>query len=271
MKKFNLALLAILATVFAAIACSKSDDAPETPSQPETPAQTTKSIELRLLCYNVCNCMGLDKEYSPERVAKVIKDSDVEAVALQELDSMTTRHPADVLGELAKRTGMYPTFGPSIDFQGGKYGIGVLTKQKPISSRRVPLPCRSEPRSLLIVELQDYYFCSTHLSLHEADRITSMGIIISELSKLNKPVIIAGDFNDTRNSTAMKLLASEFYVFPKGGNASTFPADKPKSEIDFMALYTGKGAKATVKNHTVLNCPVESDHRPIFAKVLVEW
>jgi endonuclease/exonuclease/phosphatase (EEP) superfamily protein YafD len=98
-----------------------------------------------------------------------------------------------------------------------------------------------------------------------------MGIIISELSKLNKPVIIAGDFNDTRNSKAMKLLASEFYVFPKGGNASTFPADKPKSEIDFIALYTGKGAKATVKNHTVLNCPVESDHRPIFAKVLVEW
>lgn len=271
MKKFNLALLALFVTVFAAIACSKSDDVPETPAQPENPATPTQSIEPKLLCYNVCNCVGLDKEYSPERVAKIIKDSDAEAVALQELDSMTTRHPADVLGELAERTGMYPTFGPSIDFQGGKYGIGVLTKQKPISSRRVPLPCRSEPRSLLIVELQDYYFCSTHLSLHEADRITSMGIIISELSKLNKPVILAGDFNDTRNSKAMKLLASEFYVFPKGGNASTFPADKPKSEIDFMALYTGKGAKATVKNHTVLNCPVESDHRPIFAKVLVEW
>lgn len=271
MKKINLALLALFVTVFAAIACSKSDDVPETPAQPENPATPTQSIELRLLCYNVHKCVGLDDKYSPERIAKIIKDNDVEAVALQELDSMTTRQPVYVLGELAKLTGMYPTFGPAIDFQGGKYGIGVLTKQKPISTRRVPLPCRSEPRLLLIVELQDYYFCSTHLSLHEADRITSMGIIISELSKLNKPVIIAGDFNDTRNSKAMKLLASEFYVFPKGGNANTFPADKPKSEIDFMALYTGKGAKATVKNHTVLNCPVESDHRPIFAKVLVEW
>ena len=114
MKKFNLALLALFVTVFAAIACSKSDDVPETPAQPENPAAPTQSIEPKLLCYNVCNCVGLDKEYSPERVAKIIKDSDAEAVALQELDSMTTRHPADVLGELAERTGMYPTFGPSL-------------------------------------------------------------------------------------------------------------------------------------------------------------
>ena len=271
MKKFNLALLALLVSAFAAIACTKSDDAPQEPPKQEPTEETTSSIELRLLCYNVRNCVGLDDKFSPERIAKIIKDNDVEAVALQELDSVTKRHPVDVLGELAELTGMYPTFGPSIDHQGGKYGIGVLTKQKPISSRRVPLPCRSEPRSLLIVELQDYYYCSTHLSLHEADRITSMGIIISELSKLNKPVILAGDFNDTRNSKAMKLLATEFYLFPKGGNANTFPADKPKSEIDFVALYTGKGAKATLKSHTVLNCPVESDHRPIYTKVEVKW
>ena len=271
MKKFNLALLALLVSAFAAIACTKSDDAPQEPPKQEPTKETTSSIELRLLCYNVRNCVGLDDKFSPERIAKIIKDNDVEAVALQELDSVTKRHPVDVLGELAELTGMYPTFGPSIDHQGGKYGIGVLTKQKPISHRRVPLPCRSEPRSLLIVELQDYYYCSTHLSLHEADRITSMGIIISELSKLNKPVILAGDFNDTRNSKAMKLLATEFYVFPKGGNANTFPADKPKSEIDFVALYTGKGAKATLKSHTVLNCPVESDHRPIYTKVEVKW
>lgn len=271
MKKFNLALLALLVSAFAAIACTKSEDAPQEPPKQEPTEETTSSIELRLLCYNVRNCVGLDDKFSPERIAKIIKDNDVEAVALQELDSVTKRHPVDVLGELAELTGMYPTFGPSIDHQGGKYGIGVLTKQKPISHRRVPLPCRSEPRSLLIVELQDYYYCSTHLSLHEADRITSMGIIISELSKLNKPVILAGDFNDTRNSKAMKLLATEFYLFPKGGNANTFPADKPKSEIDFVALYTGKGAKATLKSHTVLNCPVESDHRPIYTKVEVKW
>ena len=231
-----------------------------------------QNIHTRVMSYNVHNCTGLDGVHSPERIANIITAENVEAVALQELDSMSMRYPGeDVLGKLAELTGMYPTFGASIDFMGGKYGVGILTKEKPLSWKRIPLPCRSEPRSLLIVELEKYYFCSTHLSLHEADRVTSIGIIISELSKLNKPVIIAGDFNDSRNSKAMKQLASKFYVFPKGGNANTFPADKPNSEIDFMALYTGKGAKATVKNHTVLNCPVESDHRPIFAKVLVEW
>ena len=251
MKKFTLIIIAAVAMAF--VACG------------------SKQISTRLLCYNVRNCMGLDGVQDFERVAKIITDVDAEAVAIQELDSMTTRYPGkDVLGELAALTGMHPTFVPSIDYKGGKYGIGMLTKEKPISYRRVPLPCRSEPRSLLIVELQDYYYCCTHLSLHEEDRITSAGIIVEEFSKLDKPALLAGDFNADPTSEFMKIMGEHFHVFKKtDGEGFTFRADKPFSEIDYICLFTDKGAKAEVTSHTVINAPVESDHRPIAADIVI--
>ncbi|MBO5044623.1 MAG: endonuclease/exonuclease/phosphatase family protein [Alistipes sp.] len=251
MKRISLIIIASVALAF--VACG------------------SKQISTRVLCYNVHNCVGLDGELSCERIAKIINDADADAVAIQELDSMTTRHPGhDMLSELAELTGMHPTFAPSIDYKGGKYGIGMLTKEKPISYRRVPLPCRSEPRSLLIVELEDYYYCCTHLSLHEEDRVTSAGIIVEELSKLDKPVMIAGDFNARPNSEFMKIMGEHFHVFKKtDGEGFTFRADKPHAEIDYICLYTDKGAKAEVTSHTVINAPVESDHCPIVADVVI--
>lgn len=253
MKKITLLGLALVAALIT-IGCSGQS------------ANSKKEIDLRIMCYNVHNCVGMDGEFSCERIAKIINDGNVEAVALQELDSMSKRHPVDVLGELAKLTGMHPTFGPSIDFQGGKYGIGMLTKEKPLSYYRVPLPCRSEPRSLLIVEMKDYYYCCTHLSLHDEDRITSANMIVEELSKLNKPVVIAGDFNAYRTEEPMKIMAAHFDVLKKTGMLiNTIPADNPQSEIDFVCLYTDKGATAQVNEHIVIDAPVESDHLPILA------
>ncbi|MBR2419860.1 MAG: hypothetical protein IKB14_04000, partial [Rikenellaceae bacterium] len=87
-------------------------------------------ITANLMCYNVHNCVGLDDSLSCERIARIINDAEVEAVALQELDSMTTRYPGhDILSEVAALTDMYPTYAASIDYRGGKYGIGILTKE----------------------------------------------------------------------------------------------------------------------------------------------
>jgi endonuclease/exonuclease/phosphatase family metal-dependent hydrolase len=223
------------------------------------------------MSYNVRNCTGLDGKTDYQRIANIINNANCEAVAIQELDSMTTRYEGqDMLKNLAELTGMYPTFAPSIDYQGGKYGIGMLTKEKPLSYRRVALPCRSEPRSLQIVELKDYYYCCTHLSLHAEDRETSIGIIIDELSKLDKPVMIAGDFNAEPEEESMKMMAEEFAIFKKDAAPYTFPADKPDIEIDYICLLkSGKVAKFEVLEHSIIDAPVESDHRPIVAEVKI--
>lgn len=245
--KRNIALIvAALATLFIAPSCGRHRS------------------HTRLMSYNVRNCMGLDGQISYDRVADVINAAAPDAVALQELDSMTARYPEqDVLRNLAERTGMHPVFAASIDYRGGKYGIGMLTREQPLSFCRVPLPCRSEPRSLLIVELPDYYYCSTHLSLNAEDRVSDVRIIIDTLSKLTKPVFLAGDFNAERDEESMRLLAEHFTLFEKQGSYYTFPADKPDTEIDYICHYSRSRPAVQAADHRVIEAPVESDHRPI--------
>ena len=85
---------------------------------------------LKILTYNVRNCVGLDKSTDYQRIADVIKRIDADVVALQELDSATSRSKnIVVLNELAARTNLFPSYSASISFQGGKYGIGVLTRE----------------------------------------------------------------------------------------------------------------------------------------------
>ena len=225
------------------------------------------SHTMRVMTYNAHNCIGMDGALSCERIAQVIINENVEAVALQELDSMTMRLPnQDILKNIADLTGMHPTFGASIDFRGGKYGIGVLTREKPISWKRIPLPCRSEPRSLLIVELEDYYFCSTHLSLHAEDRTTSAAIIAEELGKLNKPVIIGGDFNAEPDEEAIQNLIPAIEFMRGAPEKLTYPADTPRIEIDYIGILKAQTKSVSERQSYVVNAPVESDHRPLVSE-----
>ncbi len=144
----------------------------------------------KIASYNVRNAKGMDNVTDFDRVAKVINDMDAHAIAIQELDSATERsNGLVVLDELAKRTNMHGSFNGSIEYRGGKYGIGILTKEKPLSQKGYKLPGKEEIRSLLIVELENFVLCCTHLSLTESDRKESINLIKKHTEKINsKPV-----------------------------------------------------------------------------------
>lgn len=226
---------------------------------------------IRLMSYNVRNCLGMDSVLDYQRVADIISAVSPDAVAVQELDSMTSRYPgADVLNILAEKTGMYAVYSPSISYRGGKYGHGMLSKQKPLSYRTVPLPCRSEPRSLLIVEFEDYFYCSAHLSLHKEDRIASVDIIIKEMGQTEKPVFFAGDLNAQFKEESMQYL-SKFFTPLSDVSAPTFPASKPKICIDYIYIYNKDGKqKFQLIDNCVVDAPVQSDHRPIYVDVITK-
>ena len=139
-------------------------------------AQSTKEADVtRLMSYNVRKGKGLDDVTNYERIAQVIIDNQADLVALQELDSVTNRSgKKDVLQEVASRDGMSGVYAPAIDYDGGKYGIGLMSKQQPLSVSRYALPGREEARALLLVEFDDYIVGCTHLSLTEEDRMLSL-------------------------------------------------------------------------------------------------
>ena len=216
-----------------------------------------------VLTYNVRNTFTDDGKMDPDDVAATIRRCGAEVVALQELDSVTGRCGGRyVLGELAERTGMYPSYAPAISFDGGKYGIGILSRQRPVGVRRIALPGREETRALVVAEFPEFVFACTHLSLTEADRHASLPLIEAEAARYDKPFILAGDFNDTPESAFIKELAKRFSVQPSGG-APTHPATTPDTHIDYIAAYNPTGKALLWTKPEVLKHSTASDHCPL--------
>ena len=163
-------------------------------------ASSAHGDSLRIMSYNVHNGIGMDGKVDYARIAHVISDVHPDVVALQELDSVTHRSPVNVLEEIAGVTGMNYVFGPAISYGGGKYGIGVMSKEKPLNVRNVSLPGKEEARTLLVVEFEKYIFLATHFSLTAADQIKSVEVILKEALSKEKPVFMAGDMNSVPSS-----------------------------------------------------------------------
>lgn len=217
------------------------------------------------MSYNIRNGVGIDNIRNHQRTADVIKSQSPDVVAIQEVDSITNRsNHTDVLAEIAELTGMQHTFAPAIDYDGGKYGIGILSKEKPVSIRRIPLPGREEKRTLVIAEFNDFYFASTHLSLTEEDCLSSVDIIKGIAAENNnKPFILAGDFNAAPHGEIIKKFAETFTIL-NDTSLKTFPADNPDQTIDYIMLQPADADIALIST-SVPEAPTASDHRPLTA------
>lgn len=218
---------------------------------------------LRLMTYNIKNANGMDDVRSFQRIANVINNASPDVVAVQEVDSMTHRSGQKyVLGEIAERTQMHAYFAPAIDYDGGKYGVGLLTKQVPIRLQTMPLPGREEARTLILAEFEDYIYCCTHLSLTEEDRMESLKVLKTFADSSKKPFFLAGDMNAEPESAFIKELQKEYQII-SNPKQPTFPAPEPKETIDYIASLKQNAAGFAVISARVLNEPVASDHRPL--------
>lgn len=218
---------------------------------------------LRLMTYNIKNANGMDDVRSFQRIANVINNASPDVVAVQEVDSMTHRSGQKyVLGEIAERTQMHAYFAPAIDYDGGKYGVGLLTKQAPIRLQTMPLPGREEARTLILAEFEDYIYCCTHLSLTEEDRMESLKVLKTFADSSKKPFFLAGDMNAEPESAFIKELQKEYQII-SNPKQPTFPAPEPKETIDYIASLKQNAAGFAVISARVLNEPVASDHRPL--------
>ena len=218
---------------------------------------------LKLMSYNIRNAKGMDNVRNVQRIANVINNEAPDVVAVQELDSMTTRsNQTYVLAEVAERTQMIANYAPAISFQGGKYGIGILSKEKPLSIQTFPLPGREEKRMLMVAEFKNYFFACTHLSLTEEDRLASLKIIKSSVRTSHKPFFLAGDLNDHPESAFIKALQQDFQILTNIKKA-TFPAPEPTETIDYIAAWEQQTDDFATLSTQVVEEPLASDHRPI--------
>ena len=215
------------------------------------------------MTYNIRNAKGMDGVCNFQRIANVISNETPDVVAIQELDSMTTRSGQKfVLNEIAERTQMNASYAPAISFQGGKYGIGILSRKKPLDIHSYPLPGREEARMLMVAEFEDYFFACTHLSLTEEDRLASLDIIKKSVGKSDKPYFLAGDLNDTPDSKFIKALQQDFQILTNL-KKPTFPATEPTETIDYIAAWKHRSNNFANLSAQVHEEPLASDHRPL--------
>ncbi len=218
---------------------------------------------VRVLSYNVRNCLGMDGKTDYIRVSSIIRSIHPNIVALQELDSATTRsNGTDVLKALAENSGMYSVYGASIPYRGGKYGIGILSSEKPLKSSFLPLPGREEKRGLLIAEFPNYVLFCSHFSLTEADRLTSVQMIDQKAKDYRKPVIFAGDLNSKPESDVINTLSNSWINL--SGTSPTFPSTGPKECIDYIFGLNCCNLTYHVAKRMVVPEAVASDHCPLF-------
>lgn len=267
------AMLTLLATILSTTIASKA----------QTP---TGKSRLRVASYNIQHGMGMDGRLDYLRTARVLEKINADVVAVQEVDSMTRRTGHTyALGEIADAMRYYASYAAAIDFDGGRYGIGILSRQRPLRIERRALPGREEARAIIVAEFKDYVFAATHLSLTEEDRMASLAIITEIARASRKPFIIAGDMNAEPGSTFIGELEKDFHICSK--NAKSWPADKPQACLDYIAAYKSYGdvkrpgaddewanyrpyvgEPAVTLNAQVVNTQA-SDHRPIYADIVL--
>lgn len=222
---------------------------------------------LRLMTYNIRGGVGMDNRRDHGRTARAISRGGADIVCVQEVDSMTRRSGRTfILADIARQTGMHATFSPAIDFDGGRYGIGMLSREKPLAVRRIALPGREEARTLLVCTFRDYIVACTHLSLTDSDRMASLDILRREARKSRKPFFLLGDWNDTPGSPFLQALGHDFRMLGETAEA-TFPADRPDERIDYVAIARKGSRRVCTLSSEVVPEPAASDHRPVIVLV----
>lgn len=236
------------------------------------PDSRQTSDTLRILAYNTHHGEGLDGRLDLDRIAGVIRSVAPDVVALQEIDRMVDRtgavDQARIYGEL---TGLTPQFGAFMAYQGGDYGMAILSRHPILESENVRLPPGAEPRTALAARVElpssgrQVWIAGIHFYRTETERLAQAEATMNHFREAEIPVFLAGDFNSFVGGAVLDTLEAYWRRPEKEGSPLTFPADRPEREIDF--ILTPPEGRVRVLEYRVLDESVASDHRPVFMVV----
>lgn len=229
---------------------------------------------LTVVSYNIRHGRGNDEQVDLERTARVLREQGADIIALQEVDNRVQRSgsvaQADSLGRLL---GMHPAFGAFMDYQGGQYGMGLLSRRPLFGVVPVQLPDGNEPRVALLARTTSargdtiaVFVVHFDWVSNDTFRFKQATALTRVLDTLSTPYIVVGDFNDVPPSRTLALFRSRAMEAAKPAGASfTFPSPEPRREIDY--IFAAPMNAWTARAVRVVDERVASDHRPVRAEL----
>jgi endonuclease/exonuclease/phosphatase family metal-dependent hydrolase len=275
LRKFSIGF-AILVLLYSAASlyARRVDSASAGP--PAVNSRPTGRTNLRVMTYNIHVGVGMDKKLDLKRIAEVINRERPDLVGLQEVDRGVERtQRIDEVRELARLTGLEYAFANNLRFQGGWYGVAILSRFPILATdhRLYRNRREAERRGFLRIEVsvrgQPLNFVTTHLDYqYEDGRAFEAEQLLGALAETKGPMILVGDFNDEPEGSAYALVTRGFEDAWNGGDPGlTFPADKRKKRIDYVFVRPGDGIR-TVRAR-VLDTQA-SDHLPLLVDLAME-
>ena len=272
-----IASLALAAALAAAPACSRRAPSPST--------------AVRVLVYNIHAGKDAAGQDNLARVAALARAERADVVLLQEVDRGTRRSGGvDQVALLERESGLHAAFGRTLDYDGGQYGIALLSRWPIAHDTLVHLPVTPpqqraggsyEPRGALVARLAApglaLRVLNTHLDASRDDsyrrqEVVTVAALVRQLldesaGAPRRLVFAGGDFNsEPPSATHAAMVDAGFrdaWTECGRGDSLTFPADRPVKRIDYLWL-TGTARCTSAK---VLDSQA-SDHRGVLFTVV---
>jgi endonuclease/exonuclease/phosphatase family metal-dependent hydrolase len=215
-------------------------------------------------------------------VADIIRSTRADIALLQEVDRGTTRsQKVDQPAVLSSLTGFRAAFGKTLDYQGGDYGIAILSRWPISGDTLFSLPVEPaqeraggsrEPRGALravvrvpgdaLVVFNTHIDASREDFYRKQEMATLLRLATRSISELRNSTLMGGDLNAEPGSAVTGMVAASPLrdAWPECGRGPglSYPADKPVKRIDYLLLPPDwKCLSATVVETEA------SDHRPV--------
>lgn len=177
---------------------------------------------------------------------------------------------------LAEDTWPHFIYAKNAVYQSGDHGNAILSKYpfdrfENINLSNINRASRGILHTQLTVGGTTIHLLCVHLGLFKNERAEQGRALRERIKNLvphNEPLLMAGDFNDWRNSMSKPLLdelgVEEAFVAVEGKHARSFPALKPALRVDrvyFRGMKVQEVACLQGKPWRTL-----SDHLPLFAR-----
>ena len=207
----------------------------------------------------------------PDAVAAVVAALDADVLALQEIDIDVPRSGHHDLFAVCRdaapgRTGH---FARTIELDGGSYGIGLVVRGSIDDVDVVPLAAEGEPRAVILARVMvepgvrtdepvEITVAATHLQNNRREARAQLIEALALLGERPGPHLLLGDLNVgpfTVDGVCMEL------AWDAVGCPPTFPADTPRSQIDWVVTRGLRPSAVVVPDVRV------SDHRPVVVEL----